>query len=51
VFENRILRRTSGPKGEEVTGGWKKIARSFIICTLRRLFLDNEFKENETGGT
>jgi hypothetical protein len=23
VFENRMLRRISGPKWDEVTGGWK----------------------------
>jgi hypothetical protein len=25
VFENRVLRRISGPKRDEVTGGWKKL--------------------------
>ena len=25
VFENRVLRRIFGPKGEEVTGEWRKI--------------------------
>jgi hypothetical protein len=25
VFENRELRRISGPKRDEVTGGWKKL--------------------------
>jgi hypothetical protein len=25
VFGNRVLRRTVGPKREEVTGGWKKL--------------------------
>jgi len=25
VFENRMLRRIFGPKGDEVTGGWRKI--------------------------
>jgi hypothetical protein len=25
VFENRVLRRTSGPKRDEVTGGWRKL--------------------------
>jgi hypothetical protein len=23
VFENRVLRRTFGPKRDEVTGGWR----------------------------
>jgi hypothetical protein len=25
VFENRVLRRTFGPKGEEVVGGWRRL--------------------------
>jgi hypothetical protein len=25
VFENRVLRRIFGPKGDELTGGWKKL--------------------------
>jgi hypothetical protein len=25
VFENRVLRRIIGPKGNEVTGGWRKL--------------------------
>jgi hypothetical protein len=25
VFENRVLRRTFGPKRDEVTGGWRKM--------------------------
>jgi hypothetical protein len=25
VFENRMLRRISGPKGNEVRGGWRKL--------------------------
>jgi hypothetical protein len=25
VFENRVLRRISGPKGDEVTGDWRKL--------------------------
>jgi hypothetical protein len=25
VFENRVLRRTFGPKRDEVTGGWTKL--------------------------
>jgi hypothetical protein len=24
VFENRVLRRIFAPKGDEVTGGWRK---------------------------
>jgi hypothetical protein len=25
VFENKVLRRISGPKRDEVTGGWKNL--------------------------
>jgi hypothetical protein len=25
VFENRVLKRTYGPKREEVTGGWRRL--------------------------
>jgi hypothetical protein len=25
VFENRVLRRIFGPKGDEVTGGWRNL--------------------------
>jgi hypothetical protein len=25
VFENRVLRRIFGPKGDEVTGVWRKL--------------------------
>jgi hypothetical protein len=25
VFENRVLRRIFGPKGDEMTGGWRKL--------------------------
>jgi hypothetical protein len=25
VFESRVLRRIFGPRGEEVTGGWRKL--------------------------
>jgi hypothetical protein len=27
VFENKVLRRTFGPKRGEVTGGWGKIPK------------------------
>jgi hypothetical protein len=38
VFENRVLRRTFGPKRDEVTGGGENcITRSFVIYTLRQV--------------
>jgi hypothetical protein len=27
IFENRVLRRISGPKRDEVIGGWKETAQ------------------------
>jgi hypothetical protein len=41
VFENKVLRRIFGPKRDEVTGGGENcIMRSFVICTLRRVYLE-----------
>jgi hypothetical protein len=45
VYENRVLRRISGPKREEVTGGWRRLhkeelhnlyASSNIIMVIRK---------------
>jgi hypothetical protein len=33
MFENRMIRRTFGPKREEVTGGW----RTVIVSTIYSL--------------
>jgi len=34
VFENRVLRRISGPNRDEVTGGGEHyIMRSLMVCT------------------
>jgi len=38
VFENRVLRRISGLKSEEVAGE-NCIMRSFITCTLHLILL------------
>jgi hypothetical protein len=29
VFENRVLKRISGPKREEVVGGWRRLHNDF----------------------
>jgi hypothetical protein len=35
VFENRLLRKIFGPKGEEVSGDWRKcIIRSIIMSAV-----------------
>jgi hypothetical protein len=40
VFENGVLRRIFGPKGEAVTDCWRQlIMRSFIICALHQIVL------------
>jgi hypothetical protein len=38
VFENRVLRRISGPKRDEVAGDWKK---NFIMRNLMLLLFTN----------
>jgi hypothetical protein len=41
VFENRVLKRIYGLKRDEVTGEGKNcITRSFMICTLRQVYLE-----------
>jgi hypothetical protein len=30
VFENRVLRRVFGPKGDEVTGEWRKLHNEWL---------------------
>jgi hypothetical protein len=42
VLESRVLRRSFGPKRDEVTGGSRKLhrlMRSFKICTLPQILL------------
>jgi hypothetical protein len=48
VFENRVLRRITGPKRDEVTGvGENCVMRSFITCTLCQV--NDQVKEDERG--
>jgi hypothetical protein len=37
VLENRVLRRISGPKRDEVTGKWRKIHNRNLICTAHKI--------------
>jgi hypothetical protein len=40
VFGIRVLGRIFGPKGEDVTRGWKNfIMKSFITCTFHQMLL------------
>jgi hypothetical protein len=36
VFENRVLRRTPGPRRDEVMGGWRKLHNK-ELCDLYSL--------------
>jgi hypothetical protein len=48
VFENRALRRISGRKRDEITGSVENyILKSFKICTLHQLMLDDQMKEDD----
>jgi hypothetical protein len=31
MFENRVLRRIFGPKGEEVAGGWRWLHKEELL--------------------
>jgi hypothetical protein len=37
VFENRALRRTLGPKREEVAGGWRRLHNEELHNFIRRI--------------
>jgi hypothetical protein len=37
VFENRVLRRISGPKRDEVTGGWRKLHNLYSSPNIIRM--------------
>ena len=34
VLENMVLRKIFSPKRVEVTGEWRKLTRSLMICTV-----------------
>jgi hypothetical protein len=51
MFENRVLRKTFGPKRDEVTGsGEDYIRRSILNCTSHRHYSGGYIKNNEIGG-
>ena len=49
IFENRVLRRTFGPKWNEVTGSAENYIMSLIICTPHTHCSGDKI-ENEMGG-
>ena len=46
VFENRVLRRVFGPKGNELTGEWRKLHNE----ELTDLYSSPKIEQNEMGG-
>ena len=50
VFENMVLRKIFGPKGDEVPADYKTcIKGSFVICTNTKCHSGHETKKNERG--
>ena len=38
MFENRVLRRVFGPKGDELTGDWRKLhIEELNGCTVHQI--------------
>jgi hypothetical protein len=53
VFENRVLMRIFGPKRDEVTGEWRKIAQrgaSWFVL-FAKYNQHNQVEEDEMGGS
>jgi hypothetical protein len=50
VFENRVLRRIFGPKGEEVAGGWENCKMFFVILLYTKYHYSGHTKEVAMGG-
>jgi hypothetical protein len=52
MFENKVLRRKFGPKGEEVAGGWRRLHNEFhemlLGCEVHKkmFFLKREGKRS-----
>jgi hypothetical protein len=38
VFENWVMRETSGSKGDEQQGQWRNVTRSITVCTIPKIF-------------
>jgi hypothetical protein len=52
VSENRVLRRIFVPKGDKVTGGWRKLHSEelHIMCSLPNIIRMIKSKADEIGG-
>jgi hypothetical protein len=51
VCENRVLRRISGHKGEEVAGGWRELRNEELhdLCFARNIIRVMRINEDEMG--
>ena len=50
-FENRVLRKISGPKRDEVKrSGEDYITKSFMFSTPQQIILGDQIKKKEMGG-
>jgi hypothetical protein len=47
VFENRVLRRISGPKRDEVTGEWRKLHREELHILYSSSNMIRQIKSRE----
>jgi hypothetical protein len=50
VFEKRVLRRIFGPKGDEVTGEWRKLHNEELHNLYSSPDIIRQVKANEVGG-
>jgi hypothetical protein len=50
VFENRVLRRIFGPKGDEVTGEWRKLYSGELHNLYSSTTVIRQIKSGRTSG-
>jgi len=52
VFENRVLRRISGPRRSEVTGEWRKLHNEELndLYSSLNSVRGNKIEKNKMGG-
>jgi hypothetical protein len=48
VFENRVLRKISGPKRDEVIGGWRELRNEELVL-FAKYNCNYQVKEDEIG--
>ena len=50
VFENRVLRRIFGPRGDEMTGEWRKLHNEELNDLYSSYCSGDKIEKNEMGG-